>query len=265
MARTRPLEAPPTAAAGWGRGGRADYGLPDAAAEEAAALRHYAPIVKRLALHLRGRLPEAVQLDDLVQGGLIAVLRIVRSGSAAALSDAALRRTIVNAMIDEARREAWAPVRTVRLAKAVAAVMQAIKRRTGEDGSDEEVAAMMQMPLADYHRALVEIAGIRLVQLDLLEEREEDRLQVAGGQETGLHHRRVMSAMADAVAALPQREQLVVSLYYEHELNMEEVGRVLGLDKSTVCRAHGRALLLLRNALVDADAESLDSWSVAGG
>ena len=58
-------------------------------------------------------------------------------------------------------------------------------------------------------------------------------------------------ALAASIASLPERERLVVSLYYEHELNMEEVGAVLGLNKSTICRAHGRALLMLRNALAD--------------
>lgn len=225
--------------------------------DENGAIRAYAPLVKRLALHLRGRLPDAVQLDDLMQAGLIAVLRAIRSGIADAASEAMLRRTIMNAMVDEARREVWAPVRTVRLAKAAVAAMRAIRRRIGRDGSDEEIAAEMGIALADYHRALVDIAGIRLLQLDGFDEAAEERLQVAGSQENSLDRSRALAALAAAIAALPEREKLVVSLYYEHELNMEEVGKVLGLDKSTVCRAHGRALLILRGALDDGTGERL--------
>jgi RNA polymerase sigma factor FliA len=242
------------------------YRLPASEADETEAIRLYMPAVKRLAGHMKGRLPEGVQLDDLIQAGLIAILRIVRQGGGVAqLGAAALRRTITNAMIDEARREAWAPVRTVRLAKAAANAMRVVKRRTGRDGSDEEVAAELAIPVADYHRALLEIAGIRLLQLDAFDEGGELGLQIAGGQETGLQRRRMMAALVVSIAALPERERLVVSLYYEHELNMEEVGRVLGLNKSTVCRAHGRALLMLRSALDGWREDRTEPQPAAGG
>ncbi|HTT80975.1 MAG TPA: sigma-70 family RNA polymerase sigma factor [Stellaceae bacterium] len=245
-------------------GPRAGYGVPFSEHDEAAAVRHYMPLVKRSAMHLKGRLPDAVQLDDLIQAGLIAVLRLLRSGAGDAGSAAVLRRAVVNAMIDEARREAWAPVRTVRQARAAAAAMGAVRQRLGRDGSDEEVAAEMGVALADYHRVLIDIAGMRLHQIDAFDERAETELQVAGSQETSLVRARLMTALAGAVATLPDREKLVVSLYYEHELNMEEVGKVLGLDKSTVCRAHGRALLLLRRALDERD-QVRDRSPVAGG
>jgi RNA polymerase sigma factor FliA len=225
------------------------YRLAASEVDESEVIRQYMPLVKRLAGHLKGRLPDAVQVDDLIQAGLIAILRILRQGAAVQFGEAALRRTITNAMIDEARRETWAPVRTVRLAKAASAAMRAVKARTGRDASDEEIAAEMAIPLADYHRVLLEIAGIRLLELDSFAEGGEPGLQIAGGQEVELHRRRMMAALAGSIAALPERERLVVSLYYEHELNMEEVGGVLGLNKSTVCRAHGRALLMLRSAL----------------
>jgi RNA polymerase sigma factor for flagellar operon FliA len=217
--------------------------------DEAEAIRRYVPMVKRLATHLKGRLPESVQTDDLIQAGLIAALRIMRHAGAAQLGEPALRRAIMNAMIDEARRQTWAPVRVVRLAKAAAEAMRAIRRRTGREARDEEIAAEMGISLAEYHRVLLDIAGIELFQLDVSEEHGEGRLQAADNQEASLHQRQVMAALAAAIAALPERERLVVSLYYEHELNMEEIGKVLGLNKSTVCRAHGRALLMLKSAL----------------
>jgi RNA polymerase sigma factor FliA len=245
-------------------GPREGYGVPFSERDEAAAVRHYMPLVKRSAMHLKGRLPDAVQLDDLIQAGLIAVLRLVRSGAADAGSEAVLHRAVINAMIDEARREAWAPVRTVRQARAAAAAMNAVRQRLGRDGSDEEVAAEMGVALADYHRVLIDIAGMRLHQIDAFDERAEAQLQIAGSQETSLSDARQLTALGEAIATLPDREKLVVSLYYEHELNMEEVGKVLGLDKSTVCRAHGRALLLLRRTLADRDPVR-DTARAAGG
>ncbi len=233
--------------------------------DETEIIRRYVPMVKRLALHLKGRLPDSVQLDDLVQAGLIAVLRIVRRGVAAQIRDPPLRRSIVNAMIDEARRDTWAPVRTVRLAKAATRAMGALKRRLGRDASDDEVAAELGLPLAEYHGVLVEIAGIRLLQIDEFENGEDSGLQVLDTPAATLDRARMLADLVRAIAALPEREKIVVSLYYEHELNMDEVGRVLGLDKSTVCRAHGRALLMLRAALGGWTGAGAAQRSAAGG
>src|SRR5215469_79182 len=126
--------------------------------DETDIVTRYAPLVKRLAMHLKGRLPETVQLDDLIQAGLIRVLRIARHSGDGQIADASLRRSITNAMIDEARHQTWAPVRTLRSAKNAARAMRNVRRRTGRDGSDEEIAAEMGIALAEYHRVLVEIA-----------------------------------------------------------------------------------------------------------
>jgi RNA polymerase sigma factor FliA len=224
--------------------------------DEAEIIRQFVPVVKRMALRLKGRIPETVQLDDLIQAGLIAVLRLARHSGFAPASDPVLQRSITNAMIDEARREVWAPVRTVRLAKSASQAMQAVKLRLGRDGSDDEIAAEMGIALGDYHAALVEIAGIRLLDIDEFDETDDDKLHAADSQDAALDKSRMMTALAESIAALPEREQLVLSLYYEQELNMEEVGAVLGLDKSTVCRVHGRALLMLREVLGDWGAEA---------
>jgi RNA polymerase sigma factor FliA len=219
--------------------------------DETELIRQFAPLVKRLALRLKARLPETVQLDDLIQAGMIALLRLARHGNLPASPDPQLQRSIVNAMIDEARHETWAPVRTMRLAKIASRAMRSVKLRIGRDGSDEEVAAEMQITLDAYHAVLIEIAGIRLLQLDEFAETGDSSLRAADNQHAALDRSRMMAALAESIAELPEREKLVVSLYYEHELNMEEVGKVLGLDKSTVCRAHGRALLMLRSRLAD--------------
>jgi RNA polymerase sigma factor FliA len=224
--------------------------------DEAEIIRQFVPVVKRLALRLKGRMPEAIQLDDLIQAGLIAVLRLARHGALAPSTDPVLQRSIVNAMIDEARREAWAPVRTVRLAKSVSQAMRAVKLRLGRDGTDDEVAAEMGIALEEYHAVLVEIAGIRLLDIDEFEDRADERMQEVEERDAAIDKGRMMNALAQSIAALPEREKLVLSLYYEQELNMEEVGAVLGLDKSTVCRVHGRALLMLRDVLADWRAEA---------
>ncbi len=167
-------------------------------------------------------------------------------------------------MIDEARRETWAPVRTVRLAKSASQAMSAVKLRLGRDGNDDEIATELQIGLGDYHALLVEIAGINLLHIDEFDKADDYRLSAVDNQDAALDRSRMMAALAESIAALPEREKLVLSLYYEQELNMEEVGNVLGLDKSTVCRAHGRALLMLRDVLADWRGEAASPPSGSG-
>lgn len=217
--------------------------------DEADIIRSYAPMVKSLAAHLKGRVPESVLLEDLIQAGMIAVLRLMRVGNLDQRAEGPLRRSIMNAMIDEARHETWAPVRTIRRAKAAAAAMRAVEQRLGRHGNDEELAAEMQLTLAQYHELLMEVAGIRLLDVEQLVEAEGGLAAGDDNPEMALHKDRIVAALTDAIAALPERERMVVSLYYDNALNMDEVGAVLGFDKSTVCRAHGRALLMLRAAL----------------
>jgi RNA polymerase sigma factor FliA len=240
------------------------HGGYEAQLDEGEVIRQFVPAVKRLALRLKGRMPETVQLDDLIQAGLIAVLRLARLGAIASLADPQLQRAIINAMIDEARRETWAPVRTVRLAKAASEAMRAVKRRLGRDGNDDEIASELQIGLDDYHALLIEIAGINLLHIDEFDDVGDHGLSAVANQDAVLDRSRMMAALAQSIAALPEREKLVLSLYYEQELNMEEVGHVLGLDKSTVCRAHGRALLMLRDVLADWRGEAVSPLSSSG-
>jgi RNA polymerase sigma factor for flagellar operon FliA len=232
--------------------------------DEAEVIRQFVPVVKRLALRLKGRMPETVQLDDLIQAGLIAVLRLARVGGIAPATDPQLRRSIINAMIDEARRETWAPVRTVRLAKAASEAMRAVKLRLGRDGNDDEIAAELEIGLGEYHALLVEIAGINLLHIDEFDDADDRQLSAADDRDAEIDRGRMMTALAESIASLPEREKLVLSLYYEQELNMEEVGNVLGLDKSTVCRAHGRALLMLRDVLADWRGEAVEPLPGSG-
>jgi RNA polymerase sigma factor FliA len=219
--------------------------------DEARLIERYAPTVKRLANYLKGRLPQSVQVEDLVQAGLIAILRMARQSNCPDIADALLRRSVMNAMIDEARRTAWAPVRAVRLAKSAALAMQSVRQRYGREGNDDEVAAELGMTLDQYHQVLVDSAGLSLLDVNAIDDAAEPALHTAGTQEETLRRDRMTAALAASIKSLPERERLVVSLYYEHELNMEEVGEVLRLDKSTISRSHGRALLMLRNALAD--------------
>jgi RNA polymerase sigma factor for flagellar operon FliA len=107
----------------------------------------------------------------------------------------------------------------------------------------------MGISLERYHRILADAALVRLLPLDAASDEIDHAAQADGDQERSIDRERVVSSLTEAVSVLPERERLVLSLYYEHNLNMDEIGAVLTLDKSTVCRLHGRALLALRARL----------------
>lgn len=217
--------------------------------DESDLLRRFMPSVKSSALHLKSRLPSNVDVEDLIQAGMMALLRVVRAGFGIVEYDRRTRRIVINAMIDEARRTALPSASIARRVRAAAAAMRTAEARLGRAASDDEVAAQMGISIDRYQRILTDAALVRLLPLDLAGDELDHAAQTDGDQERGIDRDRIVASLSEAVSALPERERLVLSLYYEHGLNMDEVGAVLTLDKSTVCRLHGRALLVLRARL----------------
>ncbi|MDE2167731.1 MAG: sigma-70 family RNA polymerase sigma factor [Alphaproteobacteria bacterium] len=233
--------------------------------DEEAILRRFMPSVKASALHLKSRLPPNVDVEDLIQAGMMALLRVVRAGLDMVEFDRRTRRIVVNAMIDEARRTALPSTSIARRVWAAAAAMRAVQARIGRAAADEEVAAELGISVERYQRILTDAALVRLLPLDDARPEVDHAAQAEGDQERAIDRERIVASLSEAVSSLPERERLVLSLYYEHGLNMDEVGAVLTLDKSTVCRLHGRALLALRahlagwesaaHALIDLEGE----------
>lgn len=217
-----------------------------AAIDESDLMRRFMPSVKASALHLKSHLPTSVEVEDLVQAGMMALLRVVRAGLGMVDYDRRTRRIVVNAMIDEARRTALPSASIARRVRGAAAAMRAVEARLGRAASDEEVAAQMGISLERYQRILIDAALVRLLPLDVAGDESNQSPRADGDQERNIDRDRVVASLTEAISTLPERERLVLSLYYEHDLNMDEIGAVLTLDKSTVCRLHGRALLALR-------------------
>ena len=213
-----------------------------AALDEDFVLRRFVPKVKGVALHLKGRLPDSVEVEDLIQAGMMALLRVMRAGGEFPSFDRRAWRIAANAMIDEVRSTAMPSSAIGRRVHAAAVAMRKAEARLGRKPSDAEMASELGLTLERYHRLLLDAALIRLVPLDESAETSID----ADDPIRKIERERVLAQLVEAAGELPERERLVLSLYYERELNMDEVGAVLMMDKSTVCRLHGRALLALR-------------------
>ena len=217
-----------------------------------------APLVKRIAYHLMNRLPPSVQAEDLIQAGMIGLIEASRnydpSQGASFETYAGIR--IRGAMLDEIRRSDWTPRSVHRKARMVADAMREIENA---DARDVEVAESLGMSLDDYHQVLQDASGARIFSYEELSEVGEvvphegsaarPRNLLEEGPSRGLERSHFRDALGDAIASLPERERLVIALYYDEELNLREIGQVLGVSESRVCQIHSQAALRLRSRL----------------
>jgi RNA polymerase sigma factor FliA len=213
-------------------------------------LRH-ADLVKRIAYHLAGRLPPSVDVDDLIQAGMLGLLEAAAHYSAdrGASFETFAGIRIRGAMIDALRKLDWAPRSVHRKAREVAAAIREIESETGREAKDTEIAGRMGISLADYHRIAQDSASCRLASL------HDDCADGTSGHSEDPFLETVdegfRAALTAAIAQLPERERLVMSLYYDQELNLKEIGVVLNVTESRVCQLHGQALTRLKARLVD--------------
>jgi len=213
----------------------------------------HAELVKRIAYHMAGRLPASVEVGDLIQAGMLGLLEAAANYTAnrGASFETFAGIRIRGAMIDALRKLDWAPRSVHRKARAVAAAIREVERDTGRDASDAEVAQRMGCTLAEYFSIVQDAASCRISSLsDMTAEAEAEPAPDADPfRETASEGFR--SALAQAIETLPEREKLVMSLYYSDELNLKEIGAVLKVTESRVCQLHGQALSRLRARLAD--------------
>lgn len=232
------------------------YNDVDNVSQEEIVERH-APLVKRIAHHLLAKMPSSVQVDDLIQSGLVGLLEASRnydvSKGASFETYAGIR--IRGAMIDDVRRGDWAPRSVHRNARLVSSGIQAVEKRTGRDASDQEVAQELEMSIDNYHKIVKDSASSRLFSYDELisgDDRPEEQLpsDTASPLE-GIEKDAMRESLAARIGELPERERLVLALYYDEELNLKEIGLVLGVSESRVSQIHSQAAARLRSRMSD--------------
>jgi RNA polymerase sigma factor for flagellar operon FliA len=217
-----------------------------------ALVQEYAPLVKRIANHLRARLPEGIEVDDLVQVGLIALLDAARQYSPAkgASFETYAGIRVRGAMLDEVRATDWTPRSVYRRQRELTAAIQAVENRTGQAADARGVAAELGIPLEEYHQLVGQATACRMFSLDAADEDGEPVVGQLPDPEAGpaaaLESEELRQEVAAAIRSLPEREALVMSLYYDEELNLKEIGAILGVTESRVCQLHGQALARLR-------------------
>jgi len=226
-------------------------------AELSEVVDRYAPLVKRIAHHLLLRMPASVQIDDLIQSGMIGLLEAASkydvSKGASFETYAGIR--IRGSMLDEVRKGDWAPRSVHRKSRKVAEAIKAIEARTGKDAKDKEIAKEMDIDLNAYYAILQDATGSRLFSFDDIMEGDDSAIELAAGELPGpcdgLQRDSFKSHLSRAIDSLPDREKLVLALYYDEELNLKEIGEVIGVSESRVSQIHSQAAMRLRARLAD--------------
>ncbi|MGD0959024.1 MAG: RNA polymerase sigma factor FliA [Methylomonas sp.] len=215
------------------------------------------PLVKRIAYHLMGRLPDNVQFDDLMQSGMLGLLEAIKNydaGQGASFETYAGIR-IRGAMLDELRRSDWTPRSVHKKGRMVAEAIREIENRTGRDARDKDVAEYMGISLDEYNHILLDNLSCKTFSVEELTQGEAGVIEGVYANspqpDEALYEQGFKQALADAISGLPEKERLVISLYYDEELNLREIGKVLDVSESRVSQICSQALLRLRSRLSD--------------
>jgi RNA polymerase sigma factor for flagellar operon FliA len=233
--------------------------------EKSHLLEQHYPLVRRIALQMLAKLPASVELDDLIQVGMMGLLDAssrYQDNKGAQFETFASQR-IRGAMLDELRACDWGSRGLRQSARGVEKAIQALEHRLGRSPSEGEIAHELKMDLDDYQALLQEIQGCQLLYVEdfahgdaenpFIDQHARaargDRLSddpLAQLMESGFR-----TQLVAAISDLPERDQLLLNLYYDEELNLREIGAILEVSQSRVCQLHSQAISRLRAKLAD--------------
>lgn len=224
-------------------------------ADTAELVERHASLVKRIAHHLLARLPASVLVDDLIQSGMIGLLEAARNfdGSKGASFETFAGIRIRGAMLDEIRKGDWTPRSVHKNGRAITEAINLVERETGRDARDVDVAEKLQVSLSSYHQMLNEVNAGKIIGIEDLGVTEDViTTEKTKGSDTPFQDLLQVSfqkALAFAITTLPEREAIVLSLYYDEELNLREIGEVLEVSESRVSQIHSQAMIKLKSKM----------------
>lgn len=222
-------------------------------------VKQHAPLVRKIAYHMMSKLPASVEVDDLIQVGLMGLMEAARNFDvdAGVQFETFASQRIRGAMLDELRNADWLPRQARKNMREIEKAIVQLEQQLSRHPSEGEVAQALQIPLDEYQSMLGEARGHQLLHYEDFEvDGENDQLD----QYAADHNANPIDILSDdafrghlieAIKLLPEREQLLMALYYDEELNLKEIGAVLGVSESRVCQLHTQAVARLRGKLKD--------------
>jgi RNA polymerase sigma factor for flagellar operon FliA len=221
-------------------------------------LKQYSPLVRRLAHQMIAKLPANVELDDLIQVGMIGLsdaLSRFDANQGVQFETFATQR-IRGAMLDELRGSDWMSRGDRRQQRAIETAVHKLEQKLGRAPNEGEIAKEMELTLKEYQELLGKVRGTQLIYLEDMsgDEGDEDYLDRHVADEDAnplgrLQDQRMREALVEAIKNLPEREQFVMSMYYEQDMNLKEIAAVLGVTESRVCQLHSQSIARLRTRL----------------
>jgi RNA polymerase sigma factor for flagellar operon FliA len=225
--------------------------------DQSKLVEQMAPLVKRIAYHFMARLPASVHVDDLIQAGLMGLLDAAKNfddTQGAQFETYAIQR-IRGSILDELRQADWLPRNVRKNLRRIEATVAALEQRLGRPPREQELADEMGVPIDEYQQMLLDSRGHQLLHYEDFQESEDsDFFDVfVPSNQVGpldvLEDQRFRRALVQAIGVLPEREKMVMGLYYEQEMNLKEIGEVLGVSESRVCQLHSQAVARLRSRM----------------
>ncbi|HRC60742.1 MAG: RNA polymerase sigma factor FliA [Propionivibrio sp.] len=217
-------------------------------------IQRFAPLVKRIAYHLMARLPSSVQVDDLIQNGMMGLLDAINrfeAGMGAQFETYAAQR-VRGAMLDGLRENDWLPRSLRRDFRRIEVAISQLEQEYGRTPSESELAETLGMALAEYQKMLQDARGHQLISFeDMIDDGNEDFLERHLSDDSNepsriLEDESLRKSLVQGIELLPEREKLMMALYYEQDLNLREIGEVMGVTESRVCQLHSQAVARLR-------------------
>ena len=220
--------------------------------DKTAIISQHTVLVKRIAYHLLARLPASVQVDDLIQSGMIGLLEASNNfdhtKGASFETFAGIR--IRGAMLDEIRRGDWTPRSVHKNSRMVSEAIKMLEADLGRDVTDIEVAEKLDISLNDYHHILSEVSTGKIIGIEDLSVGEDSlsKLEDVNNNDPYESIEKIVfkKSLSECISTLPEREALVLSLYYDEELNLREIGQVLDVSESRVSQIHSQAMHRLK-------------------
>ena len=216
----------------------------------------YAPMVRRIASQLAARLPTSVDIDDLIQAGMIGLLDALsryETGYGAQFETFAMQR-VRGAMLDELRGSDWVPRSVRKKQREIEVAIQKLENKLKRPPNESEIAQQLGVPLAEFQQSLAESRSAQLIYFDEYDHGDDngDRFLDQNAQSAAadplaiLRDGRFRQDLIAHIGTLPEREQQVMSMYYEHDMNLKEIGATLGVTESRICQLHSQAIARLR-------------------
>jgi RNA polymerase sigma factor FliA len=219
-------------------------------------LAQHATMVKKMAYQLKAKLPASVELDDLIQAGMMGLLDAINryEDTHGAQFETYASQRIRGSMLDELRNADWLPRGVRKNMRDIETAINQLEQQYGRAPSEHEIASKLEVSLEDYYDTLGQCQGHQLVYYEDFHDDEGggehflDRFlnDDSGDPIKGLLEGDFRDALIDSIEALPEREKILMGLYYEQELNLKEIGAVMNVSESRVCQLHSQAVARLR-------------------